>query len=241
MALYEKLSSSSSAEDIAAAYDEFVGLAGGDTAANQKQAVDYLSSLGIGTPAISQAYDIYQNPVVDTSVGGLSNVTTGNDTVNTTSGATGLTSTDTTSGLSALNNTGATGADTTSGLSALNNTGSTTGSTVDSTTGATTGTTKTYTQAEINRLLSDALSTDPNANRNDITTAAAKFGITADQVNTAYNNLSNISNSGYVKPTSGLGGIAGQKVIEGDDIATQIAQLPTEYASWGGTPPGTPN
>ena len=62
MALYETLSSSSTPEEIAAAYKEFTGLAGGDTAAVQKQAVDYLSALGIAAPAITQAYDIYKAP-----------------------------------------------------------------------------------------------------------------------------------------------------------------------------------
>ena len=41
----------------------------------------------------------------------------------------------------------------------------------------------------------------------------------------------NITNSGLTRQ-------AGQMVIEGDDIETQIAQLPTEYASWGGNTPG---
>jgi hypothetical protein len=310
MALYEKLSSSSSPDEIAAAYKEFTGLAGGDTADVQKQAVDYLTGLGIAAPAITQAYDIYKAPptgglptndavvddgFVDTSVtsgntGALtqssSNLTSANagaldqsgsttaaispyDAINKAfiggdyAGTAGLVKS---AGLtpdqirayygfgdqtmdflkgqgifgtptSTVASTLTTGADTTSGLSALNNNVSTTGSTADlttgTTTGATTGATKTYTQAEINTALADALSTDPNANRNDIITAAAALGITADQVNTAYNNLSNISNSGYVKPTSGLGGVSGQTVIEGDDIETQIAQLPTEYASWG--------
>jgi hypothetical protein len=62
MALYERLSAYSSPEDIAAAYDEFVGLAGGDTAAVQQQAIDYLTGLGIQTPAISEAYNIYTQP-----------------------------------------------------------------------------------------------------------------------------------------------------------------------------------
>lgn len=64
MALYTSLSASSTPEDIAAAYEEFVGLAGGDTAAVQKQAVDYLSALGIGAPAITEAYSIYTQPDV---------------------------------------------------------------------------------------------------------------------------------------------------------------------------------
>ena len=64
MALYERLSATSSPEDIAAAYEEFVGLAGGNTAAVQQQAVDYLSALGIGAPSISEAYSIYTQPDV---------------------------------------------------------------------------------------------------------------------------------------------------------------------------------
>lgn len=80
MALYERLSASSSPEDIAAAYDEFVGLAGGETAGVQKQAVDYLSALGIAAPAITQAYNIYTAPAV-TNTGGLSAVTSGNGAV----------------------------------------------------------------------------------------------------------------------------------------------------------------
>jgi len=266
MALYEKLSSSSSPEEIAAAYKEFTGLAGGETADVQKQAVDYLTGLGIAAPAITQAYDIYNQPAVTAPVGGLSSVTSGNNTVlndtsgaldqatstvNSTTGALTQASAETpaeaiariareqaeakriaNANLAALQTTGASGADTTSGLSALDNTVSTIGSTAGSTTGATTGTTKTYTQAEVNQALSDALSTDPNANRNDVIAAAAKLGITADQVTTAYNNLASTSSSGYTKPTSGLSGVAGQGAIEGDDIETQIAQLPTEYASW---------
>jgi hypothetical protein len=80
MALFERLSASSSPEDIAAAYDEFVGLAGGDTPAVQQQAVDYLSALGVAAPAITQAYNIYTAPAV-TNTGGLSAVTSGNGTV----------------------------------------------------------------------------------------------------------------------------------------------------------------
>jgi len=48
----------------------------------------------------------------------------------------------------------------------------------------------------------------------------------------------NITNNGYVKPATRptSGGVS--NVIEGDDIDTQIAQLATEYASWGGNTPG---
>ena len=42
----------------------------------------------------------------------------------------------------------------------------------------------------------------------------------------------NITNNGYTKPAIAptSGGVS--NVIEGDDIETQIAQLPQEYASW---------
>ena len=63
MALFEKLSASSSPQEIADAYKEFTGLAGGDNATNQKLAVDYLSTLGVGTPAIEQSYGLYLNPL----------------------------------------------------------------------------------------------------------------------------------------------------------------------------------
>jgi len=244
MALYEKLSASSSPEDIAAAYKEFTGLAGGDTAAVQKQAVDYLTALGIGAPTISQAYGIYQNPVVTTTgglpttqvediSGGSTATTQTGDTTGTTgtTGAltqatTGLTGADTlttgntgalttgltgsttggtelttgaTTGLTTGSTTGTTGLttglDTTSGLSALNNTagtgttGATTGLSTGATTGLTTGLTKTYTQAEVDQALADTLATDANASRADLITAAATLGITANQVDTALNNL----------------------------------------------------
>jgi hypothetical protein len=82
MPLFERLSATSSPEDIAAAYKEFTGLAGGDTAAVQKQAVDYLSALGVAAPAITQAYSIYTAPpVVEAPVSGLSAVTSGKNTV----------------------------------------------------------------------------------------------------------------------------------------------------------------
>jgi len=50
-------------------------------------------------------------------------------------------------------------------------------------------TTKTYTQTEVNDALVNLLATDPNASRVDITALAATLGITADQVNAAYANL----------------------------------------------------
>jgi hypothetical protein len=42
----------------------------------------------------------------------------------------------------------------------------------------------------------------------------------------------NITNNGYVKPATRPTGGGVSNVIEGDDIETQIAQLPQEYASW---------
>ena len=42
----------------------------------------------------------------------------------------------------------------------------------------------------------------------------------------------NITNNGYVKPSTQPTGGGVSNVIEGDDIETQIAQLPQEYASW---------
>jgi SWI/SNF-related matrix-associated actin-dependent regulator 1 of chromatin subfamily A len=49
--------------------------------------------------------------------------------------------------------------------------------------------TKTYTQAEVNQALVDALKNDPNASKADITAAAAGMGISAAQVNAAYSSL----------------------------------------------------
>jgi len=77
MALYERLSSSSSAEDIANAYEEAVGLLGGDTPANQKIAVDYLTNLGIGIPTIQSAYGIYTAPADDYTVTADTSTTSG--------------------------------------------------------------------------------------------------------------------------------------------------------------------
>lgn len=59
MALYQSLTSSSTPEQIAAAYKEAIASAGGDTATNQKIATDYLTNLGIATPTIQSAYQQY--------------------------------------------------------------------------------------------------------------------------------------------------------------------------------------
>jgi len=68
-------------------------LAGGDNPANQQLAIDYLSNLGVATPAIEQAYSMYTAPPVvetdyfaqqfapDVYAGGLSAVTSGKNTV----------------------------------------------------------------------------------------------------------------------------------------------------------------
>jgi hypothetical protein len=57
---YRSLTKDSSAEDIASAYKQFTTASGGDTAANQKAAIDYLTNLGIGQDKIGQAYGTYQ-------------------------------------------------------------------------------------------------------------------------------------------------------------------------------------
>lgn len=62
MALYESLTAQSTPDEIAAAYEEFAGLVGGDTQSAQERAVDYLSALGISTPTIAQAYDQFLQP-----------------------------------------------------------------------------------------------------------------------------------------------------------------------------------
>jgi len=57
---YRSLTKDSSADDIASAYKQFTTAGGGDTAANQKAATDYLTNLGIGQDKIGQAYGTYQ-------------------------------------------------------------------------------------------------------------------------------------------------------------------------------------
>jgi hypothetical protein len=57
---YTELSSGSSPADIAAAYADFVASAGGDTAANQQAAVEYLTNLGIGQDTIGSAYGLFK-------------------------------------------------------------------------------------------------------------------------------------------------------------------------------------
>jgi hypothetical protein len=66
----------------------------------------------------------------------------------------------------------------------------TTAPTTNVITSPTTGTTKTYTQTEVNDALINLLAGDPNASKADVLAAAATYGITADQINAAYANLS---------------------------------------------------
>jgi len=62
MPLYEALNKNSTPEQIAAAYGEFTGSAGGDTAASQNLAQTFLQGRGIATPVIGQAYNQFLQP-----------------------------------------------------------------------------------------------------------------------------------------------------------------------------------
>jgi len=76
MALYEKLTATSTPGEIAAAYKEFTGMVGGDTQDAQTRAVDYLTGLGIGSSTIGQAYDQFLNPVAaPLSMGSIADTT----------------------------------------------------------------------------------------------------------------------------------------------------------------------
>ena len=57
---YTTLGASSSPQSIAAAYADFVANSGGDTAANQQAAVEYLTNLGIGQDTIGSAYGLFK-------------------------------------------------------------------------------------------------------------------------------------------------------------------------------------
>jgi len=57
---YTSLGASSSPQSIAAAYADFVANSGGDTAANQQAAVEYLTNLGIGQDTIGSAYGLFK-------------------------------------------------------------------------------------------------------------------------------------------------------------------------------------
>lgn len=71
MALYESLNAQSTPAEIAAAYSQFVGGAGGDTAANQAQAVNFLTGLGITAPTIETAYNQFLQPAQVANTAGM--------------------------------------------------------------------------------------------------------------------------------------------------------------------------
>ena len=58
--LYTSLGAQSSAADVARAYNQYVAGTGGDTAANQQAAINYLQSIGVSPTTINQAYDTYK-------------------------------------------------------------------------------------------------------------------------------------------------------------------------------------
>lgn len=60
MALYESLTASSSASDIAKAYAEFIGGAGGDIKENQDTAKAFLENRGISEEKIGLSYELYK-------------------------------------------------------------------------------------------------------------------------------------------------------------------------------------
>jgi hypothetical protein len=64
--LYQGLTATSTPEQIAAAYSQFTSGAGGDTEVNRDASIKYLESLGIGAPAIGQAYGQYLQPAATT-------------------------------------------------------------------------------------------------------------------------------------------------------------------------------
>jgi hypothetical protein len=65
--LYEGLNAQSTPEQVAAAYSQFAVGAGGDTAANQKEAAAFLQNRGIGDATINQAYQQYLNPTFESN------------------------------------------------------------------------------------------------------------------------------------------------------------------------------
>ena len=58
--MYTSLSKQSDPVDIALAYAQFVSDKGGDTKANQDEAIKYLKSLGVSDETINEAYDIFK-------------------------------------------------------------------------------------------------------------------------------------------------------------------------------------
>jgi hypothetical protein len=64
---YDKLNVNATPQNIAQAYSSFVGGAGGDTAANQQTAINYLKDIGLSDAQIGQAYNTY---LAGTNTGG---------------------------------------------------------------------------------------------------------------------------------------------------------------------------
>lgn len=62
--LYQSLTAASDPTQIAQAYSQFTSGAGGDTAANQQEALTFLQGLGIAQPTIDQAYDQFSQPAI---------------------------------------------------------------------------------------------------------------------------------------------------------------------------------
>lgn len=71
MALYESLNAQSTPAEIAAAYSQFVGGAGGNTTANQGVARSFLESRGIAAPTIETAYNQFLQPAQVASTVGM--------------------------------------------------------------------------------------------------------------------------------------------------------------------------
>jgi len=64
---YQQLNAKATPQNIAQAYSAFVGGAGGDTAANQQTAINYLKDIGLSDAQIGQAYNTY---LAGTNTGG---------------------------------------------------------------------------------------------------------------------------------------------------------------------------
>jgi len=64
---YQGLNATATPQNIAQAYSAFVGGAGGDTAANQQTAINYLRDIGLSDAQIGQAYNTY---LAGTNTGG---------------------------------------------------------------------------------------------------------------------------------------------------------------------------
>jgi hypothetical protein len=75
--LYKSLTSDSSAQDVARAYNQYIGTTGqmGDTEANRTDALTYLRNLGMGDDAISTAYQTYLNKQF--AAGGIASLSQG--------------------------------------------------------------------------------------------------------------------------------------------------------------------